>query len=65
MKKPQKYIGLSLNEEYVEYLEKKLKKLEGIVEITNDWCEDQENGLTDGSICISAMKDIRRHLKED
>jgi hypothetical protein len=63
MKAPEKYIGLSLNEAYVEHLENKIEKVKSIVKLTTDWCEDQENKMTDGSICISAMKDVRRTLK--
>jgi hypothetical protein len=65
MKTPEKYIGLSLNEAYVEHLEKKIEKVNSVVNLANDWCEDQENEITDGSICISAMKDIRRTLRKE
>lgn len=41
----------------------KLAKVKSAIELTEELCEDQSNGMTDGSICISAMKDIRRHVK--
>ena len=40
-----------------------LNKIKQIVHMAEDWCEDQENGITDGEVCISAMKDIRRIIK--
>ena len=60
---PKKYIGLSLNEAYVEYLEGKLQKVQAACTIAEDWCKDQSNGMPDSTICISAMRDIRRHVK--
>lgn len=64
MSKPQKFVGLSISDSYVEYLEKTLNSVVTIVDIAESWSEDQINGMTDGSICISAMKDIRRITKE-
>jgi len=60
---PNKFVGMSLNQEYVDFLEKKISSIESVVKFAERWSNDQENGLTDGEICISAMKDIRRHLK--
>lgn len=40
----------------------KLARIAKIIAMASDWCQDQENGITEGSICISAMKDIRRLL---
>lgn len=42
----------------------KLDRIELLVSIAEDWCKGQEIDLTDGQVCISAMKDIRRILKE-
>ena len=42
-----------------------IDKIEQVVEMAEDWCKDQSNGLTDGEICISALKDIRHILKEN
>lgn len=39
------------------------QKIEGIVDLSEDWCKDQSNGLTDGEVCIGALKDIRRLVK--
>jgi hypothetical protein len=61
---PDKYIGLTFNEAYVEHLENKINSLKSLVNLTENWCEDQENNMTDGSICISAMKDVRRTLSQ-
>ena len=63
MHKPNKYVGLEINLDYVSYLEQTLNKVQRAVAITENWCADQSNGMTDGSICIAAMKDIRRHVK--
>lgn len=43
----------------------KLDQIQSVVDLAERWCDDQENDMTDGSICISAMKDIRRILKEN
>jgi hypothetical protein len=64
MIKPERYVGFQLNDDYVTYLEKQLDQMRFVVDLAGRWCEDQENGMTDGTICISAMKDIRRILKE-
>jgi len=64
MKPPLKYIGMSLNQDYVDYLENKISSINSVVKFAERWSNEQGNGLTDGEICISAMKDIRRHLKE-
>ena len=40
-----------------------LDRIKRVIEMAEDWCTDQANGLTDGEICISALKDIRRILK--
>lgn len=60
MSKPKKYIGLDVNDSYVEYLEDKITKVKNILSLTGDWAKDQDNGLTDSVICVAAMKDIRR-----
>jgi hypothetical protein len=65
MKKPEKHIGFGLNIHYITYLEENLRKIESVVDLAGRWCEDQENGMTDGTICIAALKDIRRILRED
>lgn len=38
----------------------KIEKLKKLVKLAEDWSLDQENGMTDGEICLSAMKDVRR-----
>lgn len=43
----------------------KLERIRLVFKMVEDLCLDQSNGLTDGEICISAMKDIRRILNED
>ena len=52
-----------LDKEYLERqnlpLTEKIEKLKKLIELAEDWCEDQSNGMTDGMICISAMKDVR------
>lgn len=48
----------------IESLKEKINKIEGAVKRANDWASDQENGLTDSQICISAMKDVRRIINE-
>lgn len=45
-------------------LNDKFKKIKSLIEFTEKWCKYQSNGMTDGQICISAMKDLRRIIKE-
>ena len=64
MEKPAKYNrDCQINPYYVMYLEDKLKEVESVIKLTTRLVDDQSNGMTDGSICVSAMKDIRRHLR--
>ena len=65
-----KYESLKFNDQGVyEIVELKsddsttLDKIREIVKLTEDWCEDQEIGITPAHVCLSAMKDIRRILK--
>ena len=44
---------------------KKLEEIKRVLERAEAWCKDQNNGLTDGEICISALKDIKRIIKKD
>lgn len=46
-------------------LERKLFKIETILKLAESWSKDQENGLTDSSICVSAMKDIKRVIEDE
>jgi len=41
----------------------KIKYIKTVIERTEKWCKDQTNNLTDGEICISALKDIKRIIK--
>ena len=42
-----------------------ISKIQSVVDMTEEWVKDQSNGITDMSLCISAMRDIRRILKGD
>ena len=42
--------------------ELKLKKIEGVVAMAEEWAEKQL--LPEGLLCISALKDIRRIVRE-
>jgi len=44
-------------------IKNRLQKMESAVSLAEDWANDQRNWLTDGEICISALKDIRRLLR--
>lgn len=57
-------LGLAQDQAELSKLSSLNKKLKGIVELAGEWCADQENGMTDGEVCISALKDIRRLLNE-
>lgn len=61
---PSKYVGLSVSDSYVEYLEKTIKIVVGVVALAEEWSGDQENGLPDGNICSAAMKLLKISLKE-
>ncbi len=41
-----------------------IEKVKSAISLAEEWCVDQSNSMTDGSICISCCKDIRRHIKE-
>jgi|TARA_R110000851_G_scaffold41409_1_gene103946 hypothetical protein len=58
--KPPKYIGLTINDAYVQFLELQFEHLKGTVALVEAWSDDQENGMYTGDICIAAMKDVRR-----
>lgn len=42
----------------------KLKRIRKVVKMAEEWSKDQNNNLTESSICISALKDIRRILNQ-
>lgn len=43
----------------------KIESIKYIIKLAEEWCKDQSNGMTDGTICISAMKDIRRIVNRE
>jgi hypothetical protein len=63
------YTKLTIEKED-EYERKKIKqgelstieKIKMVLKMTDEWIKDQSNGLTDGEICIAALKDIKRIL---
>jgi len=61
--KPKKYINAHLNIDYVSYLENKLNAVKSAVRLAEGFIADQSNGLTDDLVCISALKDIRKHIR--
>lgn len=61
---PDFYESLDKILEHVKEVDTKLDKIRNTIKLAEDWCKDQSNELTDGSICISAMKDIRRFCNE-
>ena len=42
----------------------KLNKVKTAIDLAEEWCDDQSNGMTDGQISIAALKDIRRLIKD-
>ena len=62
-KVPDKYVGLELSDEYVEYLENQLKSITGIVILAERWCGDHT--MEESKICMSALKDIRRITQQE
>ena len=42
-----------------------IEKIKDIINLAEEWCADQDNDLTEGQVCISALKDIRRILQQD
>jgi len=61
---PPKYTrDFHINMEYVDHLEKKIKDTQYIVELTDKFVGDTSNDhMTEGEVCISAMKDIKALL---
>ena len=58
MEKHPKYTrDFHINQDYIDHIEKKLKKVELVVKWVN-----QSNGVTNGDVCISALKNISRYL---
>ena len=51
-------------EVYIKKSNDKLNKIQSAIDLAEKLCYDQSNKIIDGSICISAMKSIRRYLKE-
>jgi hypothetical protein len=49
----------------ISKLSDKLNNIQKVIVMAEKWSEDQSNGLTDSQVCISALKDIRRILKEN
>ena len=41
----------------------KINNIKAAIILAEDWCEDQANGITQGEVCIAALKDIRRFVK--
>ena len=52
----------TLKKKYSE-LKNTMDKIKFTVKLADKWCYDQSNGLGNGIICMSAMKDIRRFIK--
>ena len=40
--------------------EEVIDKIEDVLSLAEYFCENQQNGITDGEICIAALKDIRK-----
>ncbi len=63
---PSRYTrGFEVNPEYLDYLEKEVKKLDKIrsaIDVVNSWIKDETLGLYPSQIYLSAIKDIRRHI---
>ena len=49
--------------ERAEAAEAKIAAVQQIVQMTEDWCENQGNGIPDTVVCMAAMKDIRRLVR--
>lgn len=49
----------------ISKLSDKLNNIQKVINMSEKWSEDQSNGLTEGQVCISALKDIRRIFKEN
>lgn len=63
-KAPKKYINARLNPDYVLHLENKIKKIESVLTLLGKWEKKTKNLLNKFLLCKSALRDIRRHLKE-
>lgn len=48
----------------LEEAQTKLAKVKATIKLADEWSADQSNGITTGSVCIAALKDIRRIVKE-
>ena len=40
-----------------------LKKIKGVIDTAERWCDEQL--MSEGQICMAALKDIRRIIKEE
>jgi len=49
-----------VTDKYILHLEAKIIKIRKSLKLAEDLCGDQSNGMTESSICIAALRDIRR-----
>ena len=42
--------------------EQKLERVRGVIKMAEDWCDKQL--MSEGQICMAALKDVRRIVRE-
>lgn len=55
---------LDSKDKRIKELREKINYIKSVIETSKRWCADQTNGLTEQQVCMSALKDIRRTLKD-
>lgn len=45
-------------------LNRKMKMIKSAICLAEKWCKDQSIGIPESQICMAALKDIRRIIKE-
>lgn len=56
-------VDVTVDSNYLEKLERTINLISSNVTVAEEWCKDQKNGMTDGEICIAALKDVRRLVR--